>query len=119
MKGILHPFLYDAIDKHGFRVADEYAENKIYYIEMEFFSDLGEDMFVTIRYDGTDGDFVKAFLDYYDDFDIDDHVAGLIPMRGKYGIPSSISDLVHDAESTKNKLLDLSVALTNALADTQ
>ena len=117
MKGKLHPFLCDTITKQGFSIIDEYAENQKYYVEMELCSDLGEAFLITIEYDGTDGGFIHAFLDYYDDFDADDHAAALIPMRGTNGVPSSIRAILYDAESIQNKLLDLAVAMANAWVD--
>ena len=44
---------------------------------------------------------------YVDDFDIDEHVEGWIPERGKGGCPSSIRELSADAEVIKDMILEL------------
>ncbi len=54
---------------------------------------------------------VESFLEdlktYAEDSDIDEHVERWIPERGKGGCPSSIRDLVADAEAIKDMILEL------------
>lgn len=70
-----------------------------FYAEMEFYSNAGEDFVFTIWFDGTWSDFVNSFREYAKNFDPDEHVELWIPGRGTNGIPSSIRDLINDADS--------------------
>ncbi len=77
------------------------------YVELEFFSPLGEDFILSIDFDGTPKDFVVQFCIYCADFDPDDHAAFWIEQRGKNGTPSSVRDLVNDAFAIDDFLLDV------------
>lgn len=77
------------------------------YVELEFFSPLGEDFIMSIDFDGTPKDFVVQFCSYYADFDSDEHAAFWIANRGKNGTPSSVRAIVDDAEAIDDFLLDV------------
>ena len=55
----------------------------------------------------------SLYLIYVDanDFDIDEHASMHIENRGKFGIPSSVSVLVKDAEDIKDMLKELADAV--------
>lgn len=77
------------------------------YVELEFFSPLGEDFIMSIDFDGTPKDFVVQFCSYCADFDPDDHAAFWVEQRGQNGTPSSVRDLIDDAEAIDDFLLDV------------
>ena len=93
--------IFDAIDDAGMRLNDcgggEY--------EIEFSSDAGEDVIVSLNTDGTAGNFVQKLFEYAADFDADEHVEELIEAKrnGFQGVPS-ISVLVRDAASIQEYL---------------
>ncbi len=74
--------------------------------ELESYSPEGEDLIVTIWHDGTPAGFIKAFQEYAEDFDADEHAEMWIESRGKNGVPESIRDLLNDADWIKNNLIE-------------
>ena len=86
-----------------------------YQVCFEWYSDAGEDMIdeIDLPLDFTDKDLYDFFYDIYDGFDVDDHVEPLVEMRGTRGVPSSIKDLVEDAEMIEQKYQDISEGLFN------
>ncbi len=78
-------------------------------IEIENWSPAGENL---VEYLNKDADIFVQVSEIALSFDIDEHVEPLIEMRGTYGVPSSISTLIEDAEKIQcmyselaNKLL--------------
>lgn len=83
------------------------------YIEIRQYSPKGEDFTATIDFDANNQveSFMTDLKDYFETFDIDEHVEMWIPSRGEGGCPESISDLVEDAESIKGMLMTLFIEL--------
>ena len=81
------------------------------YVELEFFSPLGEDFILSIDFDGTPKDFVKQFRSYYEDYNPDDHAAGWIAQRGKNGTPPGVRALIDDAEAIDDLLYKVTIQL--------
>lgn len=77
------------------------------YVELEFFSPLGEDFIMSIDFDGTPKDFVVQFCSYCANFDPDDHAAGWVEHRGQNGTPSSVRALIDDAEAIDDFLFEV------------
>lgn len=100
------------LDEHSIRVHDRNQVKDKFYREIEFHSPLGEDVVMTIWYDGTGENFIESFTEYAKDFDVDDHVKDLVPMMGKQGVPNSIEALVNDAKDIKTILLKTSEHLS-------
>lgn len=76
-------------------------------IELEKHSPAGEDfLFIADA-----GNFIDSVMEYVDDFDIDEHIELFINYRGKNGVPSSVRELLEDAEAIKKMLLELASAL--------
>lgn len=67
----------------------------------------GEDWMEDIWFTGDDDSFVNSVLRLYDGFDVNDETELFIPVRGKYGVPSSIKEILNDAEWKKDKLKSL------------
>lgn len=76
-------------------------------IGLEFYSDLGENVIIDIDCKDKD-DFIKKFEEYAQDFDVDEHAEMWIEGRGTNGVPESVSDLLEDAQSIKNFLVQVS-----------
>ena len=70
-------------------------------------SPLGEDISFEISVDSPASDIYMA----YEDFDVDNHVEMLVPMRGTRGVPDSIGALVHDAGEIEKMLEELYMAV--------
>lgn len=79
------------------------------YVELEKYSPAGEDfsMIIDFNMDNPIDSFMEDLKEYSEDFDIDEHVEMWMPSRGKGGCPESISELVEDAESIKDMIVEL------------
>lgn len=88
-----------SLSNKGFNVYDVNIHDGKYIAGCEFDSDAGEDFCFDIWFDGTWSDFVKNFLEYCENYDPDAHAEQYVNMRGKNGIPSTIRELINDADS--------------------
>lgn len=77
-------------------------------VELEKWSPAGEDFLVSVALKG----FVGNIKEYAADFNVAEHVELWIESRGKRGVPSSIRELVEDAEAIDKMLQELAAALT-------
>ena len=105
------------LEKFNFRlcgISERYNEKGKYDIELETYSPKGEDVIVSLIYDGTEADFICAFVEYANNFDIEEHAAMWIEIRGKNGVPESINDLLIDAGWIKDLLLKVAEELANS-----
>ena len=80
-------------------------------IELEKRTSLGENYSFVVSKDNPVGD-IKLFAMNYDP---DDHVEPLVPIRGKYGVPTSIKALIDDAVELGNDLDTLAKVLEDEL----
>lgn len=94
-------------------ISERYSEKGKYDIELETYSPEGEDVIVSLIFDGTYEGFITAFVEYANWFDAEEHAEMWIESRGKNGVPESIKDLLEDAEWQKNMLLEVAEALNN------
>ena len=85
-------------ENNGFTVGEpEYSNHhKEYCVEINQSTDLGEDWWITLWYDGTDEDFIQKFETVVEYFDPDEEAEVYIDMRGKNGVPDSIRDILDD-----------------------
>lgn len=83
-----------------------YAEDGT--VELEKYSPAGEDFIVCVEVEN----FPEAVTDYYENFDIDEHIEMWVEARrnGAYGVPS-VRELVRDAEAIDEMLEQLAEAL--------
>lgn len=100
-------------------ISERYNEKGEYDIDLETYSPEGEDIIVSLIYDGTEEGFIAAFEDYADEFDAEEHAEMWIESRGKNGVPGSIKDLLEDAEWQKNTFLKVAEALNNLDDETE
>lgn len=84
-------------------------------IELENWSPAGENIIVTLA----GKDIVREMLRYSADFDVDEHVAPLVEIRGTRGVPDSILVLVEDAKEIEEMLDDLAGYFQSVEADFQ
>lgn len=85
--------------------------NNSYNVELENYSPAGENLIMDLN---LEGDTVEEIFDsfrenlkeYRDNYDVDEHVDLWAGNRGKRGVPSSYSILVHDAEAIGDMLDD-------------
>jgi hypothetical protein len=87
-------------ENNGFYVGEpEYSNHhREYCVEINQSTDLGEDWWLTLWYDGTDEDFIQKFETLVEYFDPDEEAEIFIEMRGKNGVPDSIRDIINDQE---------------------
>jgi hypothetical protein len=79
-------------------------QDESYWVELEFYSNAGEDFVFTIWCDGTFKDFLHELWAYSQSFDPDEHAAMWVGIRGQYGIPDSIRTLIDDADAIGKEL---------------
>ena len=103
--------IIDALDAHDFCVCSNEIQGGEYVAELETYSPAGEDVIVVIWHDGTIAGFARAFREYANSFDADEHAESWIEHRGENGCPSSIRALIEDAEVLQQMLDDMADAL--------
>lgn len=107
----------ELLEEHDFSVCGEiserYREKGQYDIDLETYSPEGEDVIVSLIYDGTEEDFIREFISYANNFDADEHAEMWVNSRGKNGVPDNIRDLLEDAEWIKNTLMKIAEELNN------
>ena len=112
--------IIEVLEAHDISLCGEISErtynNDGYDVELETYSPEGEDIIISLIYDGTEEDFIKQFESYAEDFDAEEHAETYINMRGKNGVPESIKNLLEDAEWQKEMLLEVAKDL-NGLDD--
>lgn len=109
--------IIEVLEAHDISLCGEITErmynNDGYDVELETYSPEGEDVIISLIYDGTEEDFIRQFESYAEGFDTEEHAETYINMRGKNGVPESIKDLLEDAEWQKEMLLEVAKDLNN------
>ena len=97
----------------------DYYENENrdgWYGLVEFWTDTSnQDIPTEFDFDGTAEDFVKKFCEAAENYDVDEKVETFVSMRGKYGVPSSIRELIDDMQEAKDTLMDIATKLKMAI----
>lgn len=87
-----------------------------WYGLVEFWTDTaGQDMPVEIDFDGTAEDFVKEFVEYAENYDVDEEVEIYAESRGQRGVPSTIRELLDDCQEAKDTLMKIADRLQVAI----
>ena len=107
--------IISVLEDNDMRIYDRSLQSGEYYRDIEFCTPAGEDVVMTVWYDGTENGFVEAMRKLSDDFDVDEHVELNSSSRGENGVPDSIRTLVEDAEWIDAFLSDLADELEGAL----
>lgn len=76
-----------------------------YVVEGEYWSDLGEDVIISLVIDEADiEEVVHAMYEYEEGFDPEEHAAELYNLHGEHGTPTSLRALLKDADEQAEKL---------------
>lgn len=97
----------EVLENADFNIGEIREQDGEYYVELSQYTPAGEDWYVIIWFDGTDEDFIKSVRKYVNGFDVDDEVDPYLEMRGKNGVPNSISTLIEDAKWKEKTLEEL------------
>lgn len=106
----------EILEKHDFiynEISERYREKGQYDIDLETYSPEGEDVIVSLTYDGTEEDFIREFTNYANGFDVCEHVEMWVDSRGENGVPDNIRDLLEDAEWIKKIFMEIAKELNN------
>ena len=77
-----------------------------YYSLAEFWTDTaGQDIPIEIDFNGTAEDYVKIFVEYANNYSVDEEVQVYIGSLGKKGVPSTAKELLADCEEAKVTLM--------------
>ena len=109
--------ILDVLDRYDISVVGIYEQGGEYYAEIEFASNLGEDVIEDIWFNGTNIDFIVKFGDHAYNFDPDEHAEPYIEMRGRNGVPNSVRALIRDAEEIGELLDEVSDKLNDLDVD--
>lgn len=83
-----------------------------FLIEGEYWSDLGEDVIISLVVNKlTKEEILNEMSNYVDYFDAEEHAAELYDLRGKYGTPTSLRALLKDADEQTEKLEQIYIVM--------
>lgn len=87
----------------------EHSQHDRTYAELGKHSPAGEDFYMTIDFDKDNQveTFLEDLREYVENFDVDEHAEMWIESRGKGGCPSSLKELLQDAEDIKAMIEEL------------
>ena len=103
--------LEEIIEGKGFYFKHQKEKDGRYYALLEQSTPLGEDWCLEFVYNNI-ADLINQIIEYSYNYDADEEAEVYINIRGKYGVPSSIRDLLEDADWKGKKLEELCDALT-------
>ena len=103
----LNKKIIEAIENNGFCYSVVMERDNGFYIELYQDTPAGEDWHITIWFNGSNNEFIDSFRRYSESFDVDEEAEIWIESRGEHGVPSSIRELVKDAEWKEERLQTL------------
>ena len=103
----LNEKIIEAIENNGFCYSVVMERDNGFYIELYQDTPAGEDWHITIWFNGSNNEFIDSFRRYSESFDVDEEAEIWIESRGEHGVPSSIRELVKDAEWKEERLQTL------------
>ena len=115
--GKLSKKVLDVLERNGWELCGVEKQDWEYYAEIEKYSPAGEDYVFAVWFDGLSADFIEKVCEYAEDYDADDHAAGLVEYRGQGGVPTSIREIIDDAEAIGTMLETLSAELAKIVDD--
>ena len=109
--------MYSVIENIGWSVTEIKTDNKKTGLELSKFSPAGEDYNFYIEFDGTKENLNEEINEYYENFDVDEHVEMWIEAKknGVSGVPNSIRQLLEDAEAIEEMIEKLSYVVENEI----
>lgn len=79
-----------------------------YLIEGEYWSDLGEDVIISLVVNKlTKDEILHAMYEYQEYFDAEEHATELFNLHGAYGTPTSLKALLQDADEQQEQLIKI------------
>lgn len=111
MVAIINDQIIEILENNDIRELSTNEQDGELVSELEYYSDAGEDVIIDIWHDGTKKSFIESFEKYAEDFDPDEHAEMWVSHRGEGGCPSSIRELIEDADSIKEHLETTAKAL--------
>lgn len=100
----LNEKIIEAIENNGFCYSVVMERDNGFYIELYQDTPAGEDWHITIWFNGSNNEFIDSFRRYSESFDVDEEAEIWIESRGERGVPSSIREILEDAEWKKETL---------------
>ena len=102
-KNLTKEFLQEVADKHDLKLYvsenGNNAKENGYVIEMEYWSDLGEDVIISLVVDElTIEEVVHKMYLYEESFDAEEHATEWFNMHGEHNAPTSLRALLKDAD---------------------
>ena len=84
------------------------AKEDGYVVEGEYWSDLGEDVIITLVIkEATIEEVIHAMYEYQENFDAEEHATEWFNMRGEHDAPTSLKALLKDADEQAEKLQEI------------
>lgn len=96
----IEPKYEDILESLGWRVCDYTGDGRV---EIENYSPAGEDLIVCVEVEN----FPESVYEYARDFDVDEHAEMWVEHRGEGGCPSSVREIIDDADAIKEMLEEL------------
>ena len=96
----IHPKYIDVLESLDWRICDYTGDGRI---EIENYSPAGENLIVCVEVEN----FPESVYEYARDFDADEHAEMWVRHRGERGCPSSVRELIDDADAIKEMLEEL------------
>lgn len=100
----IHPKYIDVLESLDWRVCDYTGDGRI---EIENYSPAGENLIVCVEVEN----FPESVYECARDFDADEHAEMWVGYRGEGGCPSSVRELIDDADAIKEMLEELASRL--------
>ena len=96
-------------DEHNWDYELERIPSVGYALHISWYSPAGEDLNTDIELPEyfTIEDIYDAFNSKYEDFDVDEHVEMWVAHRGEGGCPSTVKELLEDAEAIDDELREV------------
>lgn len=96
------------LENENITIHGTYKQDKEYYTELGFYSDLGEDVIITVFHKNNDKSFIKSLEEWYEDFDPEEHANEWYNARNKVaGVPQSLRALLDDADGIDKKIKNI------------
>lgn len=103
--------IMDVLEEHDATVSHT-QQGDDHIASVYFYSPAGEDFGIDVWYNGEQEDFIRAFAEAAHDFDADEHAEMWVNARGTVcGVPSSIRELIDDADAIRKELMDIAADL--------
>ena len=104
----IEKFLEKVEEKTGVGFSVSKNGDSGFLIEGEYWSDLGEDVIISLVVDKlTKEEILHAMYEYQEDFDAEEHAAEWFNMHGEHNAPTSLRALLRDADEQQEKLEEI------------